>query len=132
MIDRAMVFGLGASAIALVLVLELVRQRKLKEEYSLLWLATGGALIILSISRPLLDTLAAVVGIYYPPSALFLVAMIFVLFILLYFSMVLTRLAKENKEIAQQMAILRWDLMETRRKLAAKEHSEHDQDSDQR
>jgi hypothetical protein len=120
MIDRAMVFGLVASIIALLFIIELVRQRRLKEEYSLLWLATAAALIILSVSRPLLDVLANMVGIFYPPSALFLVAMVFVLFILLHFSTVLTRLAQENKETAQQLALLRWQLEQAQRALAEK------------
>jgi hypothetical protein len=116
MIDRVTLFGLAASIAGLIFVLELVRQRKLREDYSLLWLATALVLIALSVSRPLLDSLAAVLGIVtYPPAALFLVAIIFMLVILLHFSTVLTRLARENKEIAQQMAILRWELSEARK-----------------
>ena len=113
-LDRALIFGLAASLITLVIVLELVRQRRLKEEYSLLWLVTACVLLILSVSRPLLDVLARTVGIFYPPSALFVIAMIFVLFILLQFSTALTRLARENKEMAQQVAILRWELEQVR------------------
>ncbi len=116
MIERATLFGLAASVAGLVFVLELVRQRKLREDYSLLWLATTIVLIVLSVSRPLLDGLAALLGVVtYPPAALFLVAIIFMLFILLHFSTVLTRLARENKDIAQQMAILRWELDDARR-----------------
>jgi hypothetical protein len=117
MLDRAMIFGLIASIGALIFVLELVRRRKLREEYSLLWLATAVVLIILSVSRPLLDVLANLVGIYYPPSALFLVAVVFVLFMLLHFSTVLTRLTQENKENAQQLALLRWQLEQTQKSL---------------
>lgn len=120
MLDRAMIFGLIASVGALVFILELVRRRKLREEYSLLWLATAVVLIVLSVSRPLLDVLANLVGIFYPPSALFLVAMVFVLFILLHFSTVLTRLAQENKENAQQLALLRWQLEQTQKALATR------------
>jgi hypothetical protein len=131
MIDRAMIFGLGASIATLVIVLELVRQRRLKEEYSLLWLATALVLIILSVSRPLLDVLASMIGIVYPPSALFVVAVAFVLFILLHFSTVLTRLTQENKETAQQLAILRWQLEQTQKDLAARDHHTDEQHNDQ-
>ncbi len=110
MIDRAMIFGVAASVIALVFILELVRQRRLREEYSLLWLATAIVLLVLSLSRPLLDVLATAMGIFYPPSALFVVAVIFVLLILLHFSTVITRLTQENKEIAQQVALLRYEI----------------------
>ena len=128
--DRAMLVGLIASIGALAFIIELVRQRRLKEEYSLLWLATGIVLLVLSISRPLLDTLANAVGIFYPPSALFLVALFFVLLILLQFSTALTRLSRENKEMAQQMAILRQELEQTRQALASGEHA-HDQQAKQ-
>lgn len=129
MLDRAMIFGLIAGIGALLFVLELVRRRKLKEEYSLLWLATAVVLIILSVSRPLLDTLASLVGIFYPPSALFLVAMIFVLFILLHFSTVITRLTQENKENAQQLALLKWQLEQIKKDLAARpQNADENQD----
>ncbi len=116
--DRVTLFGLIVSVAGLIFVLELVRQRKLREDYSLLWLATAISLIGLTLMRPLLDTLARLLGVVtYPPAALFLVAIGFMLLILLHFSTVLTRLARENKEAAQQIAILRWELTETRRAL---------------
>jgi hypothetical protein len=127
MIDRAMILGLVGSVMALLFILELVRQRRLREEYSLLWLATAIVLLVLSVSRPLLDVLASAIGIFYPPSALFVVAMIFVLFILLHFSTVITRLAQENKDIAQQVALLRYELERT----AARHQRSDSQDSDQ-
>lgn len=122
MIDRVTLIGLAASVAGLLFVLELVRQRKLREDYSLLWLVTALVLIFLSLSRPLLDSFAALIGVVtYPPAALFLVAIIFMLLILLHFSTVLTRLARENKEIAQQMAILRWQLSVAEREIRAQE-----------
>lgn len=128
MIDRTMLVGVIGSVLALVFVLELVRQRRLREEYSLLWLATAGVVLILSLSRPLLDVLASAVGIFYPPSALFLVALLFVLVILMHFSMVITRLTQENKEVAQQIALLRHELQ---RRDSAHLHTEDRQNSDQ-
>jgi hypothetical protein len=118
MIDRVTLFGLLASVGALIFIIELVRQRKLREDYSLLWLATAIVLIVLSLSRPLLDQIAVMLGVItYPPAALFLVAIIFMLFILLHFSTVVTKLSRENKEIAQEMAILRWELSQTKKAL---------------
>lgn len=132
MIDRTMVIGMIGSVAALIFIVELVRQRRLREEYSLLWLATGAVLFILSLSRPLLDVLAAFIGIVYPPSALFVVAVMFVLLILLHFSTVITRLTQENKEIAQQVAILRYELetLRTRNKGSDGQQSDQDQPVD--
>lgn len=129
--DRVMLIGLAVSLGALVFVLELVRRQKLREDYSLLWLATAFVLLILFISRPLLDQLAGLIGVTtYPPAALFAVAIFFVLAILLHFSTVLTRLTRENKRIAQQMAILQRELEQTRR-LAAVGLPRDDQDDHQ-
>ena len=124
--DRTMIVGAAGSVGVLLLVLELVRRRRLREEYALLWLVTGAVLLLLSLSRPLLDTLAELTGIYYPPSALFLVALLFVLAILMHFSIVITRLTQENRELARHIALLRH---EQERGSSA---GEGEQDSDQR
>ena len=110
MMERSIILAVGASLAALLFVLELVRRRKLREEYSLLWLCTGLAMLVVSAWRDLLHGLAAAFGIAYPPNLLFLLAALFSLFILLYFSTVITRLTQENKEIAQEVALLRYEL----------------------
>jgi hypothetical protein len=128
-LDRVTIFGIGASVAALALVVELVRQRKLREDYALLWLATGLALLILSAFRPLLDTVAVFLGVItYPPAALFAVAFVFVLAILLHFSTVLTRLARENKTLAQEAALLRREVHALRQQVV----SDHAGGDDQR
>lgn len=108
--DRTIIFTLGASLIAFLTILELVRQRRLREGYSLLWLGVAGAMLVLSAWRELLHGLSALVGIVYPPNLLFLLAALSVLAMLLYFSTVITRLTQENKELAQQFALLRYEL----------------------
>ena len=100
---------LGALAL-LGLVVELVRRRKLGEGYSLLWLLTSIVLLVLSLWRGLLDILADLAGIFYPPAALFVIGFGFVLLILLQFSVVVSRLSAENKELTQKLAILTWRL----------------------
>ncbi|RMG86693.1 MAG: DUF2304 domain-containing protein [Chloroflexi bacterium] len=119
MLDRTMILSVLASLGALVFVLELVRRRKLREGYSLLWLATAVVMLIFSLWRDLLHGIAALVGVAYPPNLLFLVALLFVLFILLYFSTVITRLAQENKDIAQQVALLRYEIEQANARLEA-------------
>lgn len=130
-IDRVTIFGIAASVAALGLVVELVRQRKLREDYSLLWLATALVLLILSAFRPLLDTVAVFLGVItYPPAALFAVAFAFVLAILLHFSTVLTRLARENKTLAQETALLRRELTVLRQQVASDQPGSEDQRGD--
>ena len=108
--QRIEVVTILGSLSLLGLVVELVRRRKLGEGYSLLWLLTSIVLLVLSLWRGLLDTLAGLVGIFYPPTALFVVGLGFVLLILLQFSVAVSKLSGENKGLAQQLAIMDWRL----------------------
>jgi hypothetical protein len=96
---------LGAIGLSLV-VLELVRRRRLQERYSMLWLATCLALIILAAVPGLLDTASSAVGIIYPPNALFVAAFGFVLLVLLNFSIAVSRLSEQTSRLAQRLAML--------------------------
>lgn len=104
--DRLTLFVSVAAFGLLLLVLEMVRRRALAEKYSLLWLLMAGAILILAVARPALDRIAPVLGIYYAPSALFVVGFVGLLVILLYFSAVITRLTRQNRIVAQQIGIL--------------------------
>jgi hypothetical protein len=104
---RVSLFGVVASLLLLLVVLELVRGRRLKERYALLWLATGGILLVLSAWRGALNTIASWVGVEtYPPAVLFAVATLFILLVLLHYSTVLSKLTDENVELAQRVALL--------------------------
>jgi len=126
MIDRSIIFAVGASVIALLVILELVRRRRLREEYSLLWLGTAIVMLVVGVWRDLLHGLADAVGIVYPPNLLFLLAALFLLFILLYFSTVITKLTQENKEIAQQVALLRYEVERLRAEDTHRDSSDAD------
>ena len=126
MVDRSTIFMVGASIIALLIVLELVRRRHLSEEYSLLWLGTAIAMLVLGMWRDLLHSLAALVNIHHPPNLLFLLAVLFLLLIQLYFSTVITRLTRENKEAAQQIALLRYEVSQLSRQQVDGEHDDGD------
>ena len=105
--DMVKVMAITGSATVLFLVLELIRRGRLKERYSLLWLFAGAVMLILSLSRDLLNFIASQVGIFYPPSLLFLIAFTFLLLITLHFSAVISGLSDKNKRLAQEIALLR-------------------------
>ena len=88
-------------------VIELIRRNHLKERYSLIWLAASVVLIVFSISRQLLHSIAGFLGIYYPPSFLFLLAIAFLILLLLHFSTVISSLSEQNKRFSQEIGILR-------------------------
>ncbi|HXF97021.1 MAG TPA: DUF2304 domain-containing protein [Gaiellaceae bacterium] len=104
---RVSLAGVVASVLLVLIVLELVRGRRLKERYALLWLATGLVLLVLSAWRDALNTVAGWLGVTgYPPAVLFAVATLFILLVLLHYSTVLSRLTDENVELAQRIALL--------------------------
>lgn len=95
-----------------VVILELIRRKHLMERYAILWLTLGVTLLVLAAWKGLLTTLSHAAGIYYPPAALFAVAFLFVLALLLHFSIVLSRLSDQNKILAQRVALLQQRLEE--------------------
>ncbi len=98
----AAVFSLGF----LVVVLEFVRSKKLKEQYSLLWLLIGGVMILLALWRNLLNLVASWLGIYYAPSLLFMVGILFSFTLILHYSVIISRLHTQNVRLAQEIGIL--------------------------
>jgi hypothetical protein len=103
---RVQIVAILVSALLLVGLFELVRQRRLLERYALLWMGSALMLLVLSVWTGLLEKLANAVGIYYAPSALFVFAFGFILILLLHFSVAVSRLADQNKVLAQQLALL--------------------------
>ena len=99
-------FAALASVVLLGIVLELIRSRKLRERYALLWLATAGAILFFAAWRSGLHQLSDALGIAYPPNALFVLAMLFVLVLLLHFSTVISKLSDRTTTLTQQLALL--------------------------
>jgi hypothetical protein len=95
-----------AVVLVLVAIVELIRRHRLQERYALLWIATGGVMLVLALWRGALHGFADLLGVAYPPSALFMVAGLFVLVVLLHYSTVLSRLSEQNKTLAQKIALL--------------------------
>lgn len=96
-----------ASVLLILVVLELIRGRRLKERYALLWLATGVVLLVLSAWRDGLNTIAGWLGVSgYPPAILFAAATLFVVVVLLHYSTVLSALSDQNTLLAQRVALL--------------------------
>ena len=103
---RIQIFSIVVTAGLFAVVFELVRRRRLMERYALLWLLASVVLLSLAVWRDLLEEAASAIGIFYAPSALFAIAFGFVLVLLLHFSLVISRLADQNKVLAQRVGIL--------------------------
>jgi hypothetical protein len=107
--NRLAVLSVIASAAFLLGILELVRRRKLREEYSILWLFGSIIILVLSLKQNWLHWIAGLVGISYPPSFLFLVGILLIIMILVHFSIVISKLMKMNKILAQEIALMKSD-----------------------
>ena len=104
---RTVVISLLASLILLLTIFTAIRRERLSIRYSLLWIVSGTAILVVSSSRRLLDVLAAALGIYYPPSALFLLATFFILVLLFHQTVAISTLKTKNTRLAQELALLR-------------------------
>ena len=104
---RTSIVATTVSVLLLLVVFELIRSRRLRERYALLWLATGVILVVLSAWRGGLNTIARWFGVTsYPPAVLFAVGLLFVILVLLHYSTVISRLSDQSTTLAQRLALL--------------------------
>jgi hypothetical protein len=103
---RLQLVAVVATGLLFVFIFELVRRRRLLERYALLWLFSAAILLALAAWKDALGQLSSAVGIVYAPSAFFAVAFGFSLMLLLHFSLVVSRLADQNKVLAQKLGQL--------------------------
>ena len=105
--NRVTVLSIVVSATLLLYILEMVRRRRLREEYSILWLFGSVVILVLSLKQSWLISIALAVGIAYPPSFLFLVGILFIMLILIHFSIAISKLHQMHKKMAQELALLK-------------------------
>lgn len=105
--DIVQLIAITVSGAIFVVIIELIRRNRLKERYSLIWLTASMLLIVLSVWRGLLHFIAHFLGIYYPPSFLFLLAIFFLLLLLLHFSVILSGMSEKNKRLAQEIGMMK-------------------------
>jgi hypothetical protein len=113
-LTRITILSITASIILLLYILEMVRRRRLREEYSILWLAGALIMLVFSLKQDWLKRASEAAGIYYPPSFLFLIGLLFILLILIHFSIAISRLYQMNKKMAQDVALMKREMEEKR------------------
>lgn len=99
--------AIGISTLIVLMVIVLIRRGRLMERYAILWFLACGVLLVFSIWRPLLDQVAHALGFFYPPAFLFLAGFVFLMLILMHFSVVITGLSVKVRELTQQVALLK-------------------------
>ena len=115
MTDRVQILAIAASIVLLLVVLELVRRRRLVEEYSLLWVLAALALIGVSLRRDILDSTASWLNVHYPPAVLVLLLILIVFVASLCFSVILSRQQQQIERLIDETAVLSAEIRELRK-----------------
>jgi hypothetical protein len=118
MIDpKTRVLAIVGSLMLLVFIVELVRRRRLKEEYSVLWTLTALTLLVMAIVPDLLMTLTNAIGAVLASSTLFFIALIFVMLMLLHFSIRISALERGFTSLVQELGLMTVERDTLRREL---------------
>ncbi len=110
--SRIQYIAIAGSVILLLVILELIRSKKIKEEYSLLWLLFSIVILLISIFRGFLEVFSEITGIAYAPAALFLLLIMAVFVILIQFSVIISKMSERNKKLNQEVGILKMEMEE--------------------
>ena len=108
------------SAVLALLIFQLIRGKKLKEQYSLLWFAIVAVMFVLSVWGQPLTWLSEATGVQLPSNTLFVLAILFLFGMALHFSLLVSRLTDQSKMLAQKLALLDRDLRKLREESAGK------------
>jgi hypothetical protein len=105
---RLKIISLLISTGLLLFLLDLVRRKKLKERYSLLWLLMCGSFIALALRPIAVDRfIAEQLRVYEVPNLFFLSAVIFLVVLCIHFSMRISVLGEQVKTLAQELALIK-------------------------
>ena len=114
MTDKVQILAVAASIVLLLAVLELVRRRRLVEEYSILWVLAAVALIAVSLKRSVLDIAARWLDVHYPPAVLVLLLILIVFIASLCFSVILSGQQRRIDRLIDETSVLSAELRDLR------------------
>jgi hypothetical protein len=103
-------FAIIASTALILLIAVLIKRRRLREEFALLWLITGVAIVALVIGYPALVWISDLIGAKTPTTTLFIFALLFIILISISFSVRFSRLADQIQGMITELAFLRKEL----------------------
>jgi hypothetical protein len=101
------IFALAMGIGIFVVILEMVRRRRLEEEDSFLWLIIGLGIVVLVLWQDLLEWVTQLIGATAQTTTIFIFGLVIVILINLYSSVKITKLRRQVKELAQQVAMLK-------------------------
>jgi hypothetical protein len=117
--EHGQVFAFIITFVIFLLVLRLIRKRKITEHFAVLWVAVSVVLLLASsLGFPYLFRIAKFLGIVYPPSALFLLAIFGLTLLVIQLFAWVSKLNERSRSLVQQVALLRDELNQMARRAA--------------
>lgn len=107
---RQQIFALIICVVVFAVIVELVRRRRLREEFSILWLTTSVMMFVLVLKYDWLLAFTLWVGAGFPTSVLFLAALVFLALVAVQFSIKISQLADQVKNLCQDNALMRYQI----------------------
>ncbi|MCC8424695.1 DUF2304 domain-containing protein [Mucilaginibacter sp. UR6-11] len=104
---RIQIITIITSLLFLFYISKLIIKGRLREEYSIVWCVCTLILVIFSFWRSGLEVMSKLFGVYEAPNLVFTACIFAILIYLLHLSVVASKLHKQNKQLAQDIALLK-------------------------
>jgi predicted AlkP superfamily phosphohydrolase/phosphomutase len=117
--------AIAVSLILLLIIVQLVRKHKLREEHALLWLAAGSSILLLSVFGGLTNFLASVFAVAYAPTLILVAGLFFALVVVLSQSVALSTQSNRVRDLAQNLALLEWQFRQLAKNAVGRDTPEH-------
>jgi len=104
------IFALIVSVMVFIIVVVMVRRRKLREEYSVLWLVTSVVMFVLVFRYEWLVALTTAIGAGLPTTTLFLFSIIFLMLLSVQFCIKISKLTDQVKNLSQENALIKLEI----------------------
>jgi hypothetical protein len=109
------ILSITFSLVLLILIFWLIRKKKIREEYAILWIAIFLIFLLLSVFRGLIDKISSLLGIQYQPASLFLILIGSLFLLTFHFSLVISDMKKKINALAMTLAIMEQKLTEKKK-----------------
>lgn len=124
-IDRFQWLAVIGSVLFLGFIFYLIRAKRMREDYAIMWLVLGFVFLLLSSWRESLDHISRLIGIAYPPAAIFIILIMCLIMIAIQYSLIISRQSNQITRLAQEIALLKKELNDLKKSDESNESSEH-------
>ncbi|MCK4248571.1 MAG: DUF2304 domain-containing protein [Candidatus Omnitrophica bacterium] len=114
---RQKIISIVVALVVFIVIVELVRRKKLMEEFSWIWLLAGVIILLIAVWEKIFFLIANLTGIIAPSSIVFFFGIIFLILITLQLAMVLSKSRNDIKNLAQKISLYENELEDTKTEL---------------